>query len=96
MMEQVKETLVACLRDDSLSINQKIGMVKFTILVTFTTTDSGNEHTESYISHMFRKVLFFSIMALHDVIKGGIPCMGTSPGGACTHQCASFGSIAQD
>jgi len=32
----------------------------------------------------FRK--FLSSMALYDVIKGGIPCMGTSPGSTHTHQ----------
>ncbi len=44
MMEQVKETLEARVRDDSLSINQKIGMVKFTILVTFTVKTSFKNH----------------------------------------------------
>ncbi len=28
---------------------------------------------------------FFSSMALHDVIKGGIACMGASVGRVCTH-----------
>ncbi len=36
--------------------------------------------------YKFREV--FSNMDLHNVMKGGIPCMGSSPGRACayTHQ----------
>ncbi len=34
-------------------------------------------------SYKFRKV--FSIMALYDVMKGRIPCMGSSPRRACAH-----------
>ncbi len=53
--------------------------------------------------YRFQKV--FLSMALHDVMKGGTPCMGTCPGRAhywpareqkCAHHCASFGSAAWD
>lgn len=49
---------------------------------------------------------FFSSIALYDIIKGGFPCMGTSPGKAHAHidqsESALFlftevaGSVAQD
>lgn len=34
-------------------------------------------------SYKFQGKYKFASMALHDIMKGGIPCMDTSPGGAC-------------
>ncbi len=63
-------------------------------------------NTQFRVSYKFQKV--FSIMVLHDVMKGGTPYMGISPGRAClrthrpareqerAHQRALLGSTARD